>query len=110
MSKYQTGSPSLHILHRNPRINRRWDTEIRMYAGVIRSAVHTAFRRGIAIAAVPTAIQPDKDCLREGRKTRPVTAARFHREQFSAAILLKWKKYTSRARRWSLESDLTRSS
>src|SRR6516162_4009677 len=44
-----------------------------MYAGAIRSAVHTAFRRGLAIAAVHAAIQPDKDCLREGRKTRPVT-------------------------------------
>jgi hypothetical protein len=29
-----------------------WDTEIKMYAGVIGSAVHTAFRRGLAIAAV----------------------------------------------------------
>ena len=29
-----------------------WDTEIKMYAGVIGSAVHTASRRGLAIAAV----------------------------------------------------------
>ena len=28
-----------------------WDTEIKMYAGVIGFAVHTAFRRGLAIAA-----------------------------------------------------------
>jgi len=48
-----------------------------MYAGVIRSAVHTAFRRGLAIAAVHAAIQPDKDCLREGRKTRPVIVGGF---------------------------------
>jgi hypothetical protein len=29
-----------------------WDTEIKMYAGVIGSAVHTASRRGLAIAVV----------------------------------------------------------
>ena len=48
---YQPGPPPLHILHRNPRIT----------AGIPRSkcmpassgpAVHIAFRRGLAIAAV----------------------------------------------------------
>jgi len=53
--------------------HKRWDTEIRMYAGVIRSAVHTRFRRGVTIAVVHSGFKPDKACLRGVEKMRPVT-------------------------------------
>jgi hypothetical protein len=47
---YQPGPPPRHILHQKS-TDHSWDTEIKMYAGVIGSAVHTASRRGLAIAA-----------------------------------------------------------
>src|SRR6516164_8246195 len=53
--------------------HKRWDTEIRMYAGIIRSAVHTTFRRGVTIALVHSVFKPDKACLRGVEKMRPVT-------------------------------------
>jgi hypothetical protein len=51
LQNYQPGPLPLHILHRNPRIT-AGIRRIKMYAGVIGSAVHTGFRRGLAIAAV----------------------------------------------------------
>ena len=57
--------------------HKRWDTEIRMYAGVIRSAVHTRFRRGVTIAVVHSGFKPDKACLRGVEKMRPVTSSSF---------------------------------
>src|SRR6516225_9213254 len=59
--------------------HKRWDTEIRMYAGVIRSAVHTRFRRGVTIAVVHSGFKPDKACLRGVEKMRPVTGLRSRR-------------------------------
>jgi hypothetical protein len=44
-----------------------------MYAGIIRSAVHTTFRRGVTIALVHSVFKPDKACLRGVEKMRPVT-------------------------------------
>ena len=49
---YQPGPPPLHILHPNSRIITAGIRRIKMYAGVIASAVHDALRRGLAIAVV----------------------------------------------------------
>ena len=67
--------------------HKRWDTEIRMYAGVIRSAVHTRFRRGVTIAVVHSGFKPDKACLRGVEKMRPVTISRASsKPAFGAAV------------------------
>jgi len=69
---YQPGPPPRPILHRKS-TDHSWDTEIKMYAGVIGSAVHTTFRRGVTIAVAHSGFKPDKACLRGVEKMRPVT-------------------------------------
>jgi len=51
-NNYRPGPPPLDILHPNPRIITAGIRRIKMYAGVIASAVQDALRRGLAIAVV----------------------------------------------------------
>jgi hypothetical protein len=95
---YQPGPPPLaHPTSKST--DHSWDTEIKMYAGVIGSGRHTTFRHGLTIAVVHSGFKPDKACLRGVEKMRPVTLScpfRLHH----TFLLLRPARYYPRFRIW----------